>query len=124
MNEEYPSNWHSGIGEVSRPLCNGGYYQKLYYRQLPGSNQYTERFLQLTIDTLGSTYAVGPQKHVLKLEYCTEDRQEVYVKRCLESEQFSVDNRNDADSQAETEADAMNRGFELMQEYSDWSPDE
>lgn len=119
---EYPSNWHAGGGEASRPLHEDGYYIHPYYRVLPGSNQHIERFLELRVET----YGMPPNLHQMELHYCTEDGEEVRREQELAIERVKVPPENQTTEEgqqlAEDEADELALG--LMKEYADWTPDE
>lgn len=114
---EYPANWHSGVGEANRPLDAGGYYLHLYYRVLPGSNQHVERFLELRIDTSDRA-----EKHHLELSYCTEDGEEVHRVTTLETETVFVNAPGDPEEQSRVEEEIHERAEELMADYADWTP--
>lgn len=115
---EYPSNWHAGGGEASRPLHKNGYYLHPYYRVLPGSNQHTERFLEMRVDTSGQP----PEAHHIELNYCIEDGVEVKRQRHLETRSVSVLDRTSQAQQEQAEEDVHEIAEELMAEYADWTP--
>jgi hypothetical protein len=119
-NNEYPANWHSGSGEGSRPLHEGGRYLHLYYRVLPGSNQHIERFLEMRVDTSGGG---PPDAHHLELNYCTEDNTEVQVHKRLETRSVDVLQRDSQAQQEQAESEIHELAEELMHEYADWTPD-
>lgn len=114
--DDLPANWEKGVGEASRPLTTGGYYQHRFYRRLPGSNQHVERFLELVVDTSGTP----PDKHHIELNVCTEDDVEVERKQRLECESIAVNDPDSMEHQRITESYMENRAIEIMKEYADW----
>lgn len=115
---EYPGNWHAGIGEANRPLNEGGYYLHAYYRVLPGSNQHVERFLELRVDTSG----LPPDQHCLELNYSTEDGESVTREKRRRTFQVDVTDPGDPDEQADAEEQAHKLAVEWMEAYADWTP--
>jgi hypothetical protein len=117
---EYPSNWHAGGGEASRPLHEGGYYMHLYYRVLPGSNQHVERFLELRVDTSGGR---APDTHHAVLTYCTEDGVDVTREDLLDRATVDVDDPTSEADQDGAEATIHQKAEAMMAEYADWTPE-
>jgi len=115
---EYPANWHAGIGEANLPLHGGGYYLHLYYRVLPGTNQHTEHYLELRVDTVG----MPPTEHALELSYNTEDGSEVIRQRRLATHSVPVTDPESEDAQADAEEEIHVLAEDVMALYADWAP--
>ena len=115
---EYPSNWHAGIGEANLPLDDGGYYLHLYYRVLPGTNQHTERYLELRVDTVN----MPPTQHALELNYNTADGREVCRQRRLTTHTVDVSEPESEDAQQNASDDIHALADHAMIQYSDWAP--
>jgi hypothetical protein len=111
-------NWERGVGEAHRPLTNDGYYDKWFYRPLPGSNQFTEYYLVLNIDTAN----MPPTEHVMLLDYCSEDDTEITCHERLEYDSVQVAYPNDDGSQTDAEHRISQRAVNTMQQYKDWEP--
>lgn len=109
-----PDGWEAGIGEASRPLEEGGYYQHRYFRTLPGSNQHVEKFLELVVDTVG----MPPDKHAVELNRCRENGEDIIREERLANATVRVDDREDEEAQEAAEQRAHDRAHELMEEHS------
>lgn len=120
--QEHPrwlvGNWERGIGEAHRPLTDDGYYDKRFYRPLPGSNQFTDYYLALNIDTAG----MPPTEHVMVLDYCSEDDSEITCHKRLEYDSVKVSYPNDDGSQSDAELRISERAVATMKQYQDWKP--
>jgi hypothetical protein len=115
---EWPGNWHMGSGGAGGLLHQGGYYSHFYYRELPGTNQWVQRYLEARVDTEG----MPPERHVLEVGYTQSDAIEATRVKDLTYRDVPVEVPDSKAAQEDAEQEIHDIAWRVMDEYKDWTP--